>query len=162
MSETRRAIRVTCLLITLFLLHLAIGTILSIRGYPANLALTALLVSSLYGNSVQGCKLGLCMGLLEASFAARFVGSIIVSRVLIGFAVGSLEERLFRDNVVIAIITAFVGTLLAEGLFYLIAPQPHVVRWFTSVGVEACLNTLLAIIIYPLFHIAVKNTKQPV
>ena len=159
MNERQRTIRLMGTLLCMFLLQIAFGPLLHLQGYSANLALTSLLVASLYGEAVQGCRFGLFMGILEASFAARYVGSIIVSRVIAGVVIGSLEERVFRDNVFIAALTAAVGTLATESLFFLIAPQPHVARWFTGIGVETVLNGILGMLVFPVFHWAGGKAK---
>ncbi|MEP6756988.1 MAG: hypothetical protein ABJA67_15895 [Chthonomonadales bacterium] len=159
MSDNQRSFRIVGVLLFLFLVQIAIGPILHIRGHYANLSLTGLLVASLYGGAVQGCRLGLLMGILEASFAVRYVGSIIVTRVIAGFVIGSMEERIFRDNIAIACLTAAGGTLAAETLFFVVAPQPAVIRWFTGIVVESVLNGLLGLLVFPLFHLALRKSK---
>src|SRR5258707_1283391 len=95
----RRTTRLVVVLLLAFALHAAFGRRLTIAGARPSLSLTALLAACLFTDGETGAWLGFLAGMLEASFAARFIGSIIVTRTLAGFLVGFLEERIFRDNV---------------------------------------------------------------
>ena len=87
-------------------------------------------------------------GLLEASYAPTFFGSLLVTRLVAGAVVGSLEFRVFRDNAPFALLTVAAGTPLVEGLFYLFAPQPNPGSWFLGVAKETGYHALLALPAY--------------
>jgi rod shape-determining protein MreD len=146
-----RSVRMVLALLVAFAVHAAYDHQLSIRSARPSLSLTALLTICLFTNSQRGAWLGFMVGLLEASYASRFIGSFIVTRTLAGFLVGLLDERIFRDNVLVAAATAFVGTLFVDTCFFVFAPQPHALGWFTSTLHEAVYNTVLAIPLYYLF-----------
>ena len=74
----------------------------------------------------EGRAWGLWPGVLYASLSGPphgGFGSLIVSRTLVGFAVGWLEERIERDNPFLAVALVTAGTALADCLFFLFAPQ---------------------------------------
>jgi rod shape-determining protein MreD len=143
-----RRIRLALALLAAFILDTAFGRTFEIYGARPNFGLVTLLIACLYVDSNLGAWLGFGLGLLEASYASRYVGSLIVSRSLPGFFVGMLEERIFRDSVFVALLVVLLGTATVEGLFFIFAPQPHVVRYFTRAGTECLLNASAALPVY--------------
>jgi rod shape-determining protein MreD len=148
MRREVRRLPVILFLLAAFVVHCALAGDMAIRGARPDIALTSLLVCCLFVDSSTGAALGFLVGLLEASYADQFVGSIIVSRTLTGMLLGALEERVFRDNVFMAIAAAVLGTVATETLFFLFAPQPHALRWFIRTGEASLYNGALSIPIY--------------
>src|SRR4051794_22626488 len=114
MSDNTVRIRLGAVLLVAFVLHASIEGAIVIRSAHPDIALTTLLVSCLFLGSSSGAVLGTVAGLLEASYTNRYVGSIMVSRTITGWAIGAMEERIFRDNILFAIATVLVGTLATE------------------------------------------------
>ncbi|MGC8668516.1 MAG: hypothetical protein ACP5VE_10420 [Chthonomonadales bacterium] len=129
-------------------LNLVISPEFASRSFRPNVGLCALLVCCLFVGPNTASALGFWAGLLEASFTATDIGSLIVSRTVAGFGVGILEERIFRDHVLVAVAAAFLGTLGAEGCFFLFAPQAHVGVWAAATAGEATANALFAVPMY--------------
>jgi rod shape-determining protein MreD len=129
-------------------INVALSPGLSAYSFRPNLGLCCLIVCSLFTGPNTASALGFWAGLLEASYAATDLGSLIVSRTLAGFGVGILEERIFRDHVLVAVAATFLGTLGAEGCFFLFAPQPHAGAWAIATLNEAFANALLATPVY--------------
>src|SRR5437870_236446 len=119
MNVEQRHARLVIALLLAFALDKAFGDLLTIRQARPNLVLCTLLIGCLYVGSNSGAALGFLAGLLEASYAAVYIGSFLVSRSLAGFAVGILEERLYRDSPIIALLAVALGTPLVEGCFFL-------------------------------------------
>ena len=145
MNPRTLRIRLAVFLLVSFVIHAAMGGDLVIRGARPNLALTSLLVCGLFVDAGTGAWFGAMIGVLEAAYLDRYVGSVIVSRILPGFALGALEERVFRDHSLIAVAAAGIGTIVTECLFALFAPQPHALRWLVRTGLSAVYNGALAI-----------------
>src|SRR2546426_12333237 len=99
-DRRRRGVLIGALFVG-FVLQAAFASDLQIRSARPNLALATLLVECLFVGSNTGAVLGFLLGLLDGAYAARYVGSLIVSRALAGFGVGILEDRVYRDNVVV-------------------------------------------------------------
>ena len=144
--------------LALFLATLAQGVYadaMTIRGaHPDFLVATAILCA-MFCDANEGAGIGFFAGLLHACLATPpqgGFGSLIVSRTLVGFGVGWMEERIFRDTPLLALALVPLGTLLAEGLFYLFAPQAHPLHWARLVGLTAIYNTVLAWPLYLLLH----------
>jgi rod shape-determining protein MreD len=141
-------VRLGAAILAAFILNAAYGSALQIKDARPNLGLTALLISCLFIGANSSAILGFGLGLLEASYTSMYVGSYIVTRSLAGWLVGLLEERIFRDNLFIAVLIVFLGTLFVHGCFFLFAPQPRVAQWFLRTLYEAAYNTALAIPAY--------------
>ena len=148
MNRSRLRIRLVLVLLVAFVLQAAYGSALAIHEARPNLSLTTLLIVCLFADAPTGALLGFLMGLLEAAYTERYVGSFLVTRSLAGWAVGVLDETIFRDNLLVTLLTAPVGTLLVEGCFFLFAPQPHVLRWADRTLLQALYNGLLALPLY--------------
>jgi rod shape-determining protein MreD len=155
-----RSIRLGAVVLFAFTLNAAFGSAMEFHGARPNLAVTTLLLCCLYADANLGAQLGFFLGLLEASFAARYVGSFIVTRSLAGFFVGILEERIFRDSPIVALLVVPAGTLFTEGCFFLFAPQPHVLRWLTRTLLQVLYNTALAIPIYLIIRKTARAKKR--
>src|SRR5579862_3652586 len=115
MSASRRSMRLTLALLIAFVLHVAFDNVLRIGAAVPNLTTTTLLIACLFLGPNEGAALGFLTGLLEGAFVSQDVGSFLVTRSLAGFSVGVLEDRLFRDNLFVAVLTVLVGSALTEG-----------------------------------------------
>ena len=146
--------RILGLMLAIFLAALAqsvFADAMEIRGARPDFLLMTAILGALFCDANGGAGLGFAAGLFHASLAAPVhggFGGLVVSRTLVAAAVGWLDERVFRDNPLIAVALVGVGTALAEGLFFLFAPQPHVAAWARNVGLTTLYNTVLALPIY--------------
>lgn len=152
MSPKAPPLRLAFFLLAAFVVHAAFVGDIAVHGARPDLGLTSLLICCLFVDAPTCAWLGLMAGALEASYTNRYVGSFIVSRTLIGFVLGSLEERIFRDNILIAIAAAVLGTMATESLFFLFAPQPHALRWLVRTGQAALYNGILSVPLYPVIR----------
>jgi cell shape-determining protein MreD len=121
-----------------------------------------IVLTSMFCDANGGAALGFWGGLLTASVAApphSGFGGLIVSRTLIGFAIGWLEARVFRDHPLLAIVLVAAGTFLAEALFFLFAPQHNVARW---ARVALVLPTLYNAALALPFYFLVRRFARPV
>ena len=124
---------------------------MQIRGARPDFLVSAAILGALFCDTNGGAVLGFFAGLLHASLAAPpsgGFGGLMVSRTLVGSVVGWLDERVFRDNPLIAVVLVAGGTAAAEGFFFLFAPQPHVWHWAKNVGLTTLYNTVLAFPMY--------------
>lgn len=152
MSEGQRRFRLLIAILCAFVLHAALGSYVEVRGARPNLALTTTLVSCLFVGANSSAVLGLFLGLLEASYTPRYVGSVLVSRAVGCWLVGMLEQLIFRDTLPVALTTALAGTFVVEGLLFLFAPQPHAAVWAIHTGLECAMNAGLSIPLYFVLH----------
>ncbi len=149
--QATRIVRLSSALLAAALIQLAFVGSIGIRGVHPDLLLATALLSAMFSDANGGAALGFFAGLIHASFAAPALGgfgSLVVSRVLVCFGVGWLEERIYRDNGLLAVILVGVGTLLTEGVYFILSPQRHLVHWASSVVGTTLCNLILA---YPLY-----------
>ena len=150
-----RAFRLSLALLTAALVQLALVPSIGIRSVRPDLLLATALLSAMFSEANGGAALGFCAGLIHACFAAPPLGgfgSLLLSRTLVCFGVGWLEERIYRDSGLLAVVLVGLGTLLAEGVFFVLAPQRHLFHWVRSVGGTTLYNVVLAYPVYLLLR----------
>jgi hypothetical protein len=160
--NVRRTVLVILLLICASAAQGVWANAMRISGARPDFVLITAILCSQFCSAIEGAVIGLGAGLLSGSLASPFdggYGSIVVSRTLVCFGVGWLEERVFRDNAAIAIALVSGGTLLAEGAFYVFDPHFPAVRWARSVGLELIYNVCLALPIYLAVRISMRPRK---
>ena len=135
-----------------FIVDMAFGHGLAVGPVRADLGFVCLTVVCLFVGANSGAALGLTLGILQASCGLFYAGSTMVSRTVTGWAVGALEERLFRDSGYVAVAMTFGGTLICELTFYACAPQPELRAFWTRALYNACGNGVLALPIYLLLR----------
>ncbi len=133
MTPVRAGVLGALLLIAAFVLDMSLGSRLTIGAVRPDVTLAALVPLAMAVRSGPAAGLGLMAGLLEGSFVSLSLGSLAVSRTLAGWAAGLLEQRLFRDNLVVTMAAGVMASLIADGVFFLLAPQPLVAQ-YASVG----------------------------
>jgi hypothetical protein len=146
-----RGVKLAVVLFAAALLQCAYADSWSVWGARPDFLLTTTLVGAMFCSESGAAALGFFGGLLHAALAApphAGFGSVIVSRTLVCFAVGWLEEQMFRDSLVVALAVAFVGSAAAECLFFLFYPQHNVLHWARLLLLTSLYNTLLAAPIY--------------
>ena len=104
-------------------LQVSLGPRLAVQGvFPDLLLVCSIVAGLLYGPQV-GAISGFVAGWFTFALQGQWPGSFLISRLVTGYLLGLLEARLFKENVTIHIGGAFLGTLLATGLFLLICPE---------------------------------------
>jgi hypothetical protein len=129
----------------------------------ADFVLITALLCSQFCSGAEAAAVGFGAGLLSASIASPAgggFGSLVVSRTLVCFGVGWLEERLFRDNAVIAIALVSGGTVLAESLFFAFDPHFPAASWARGVGFEVAYNVCLTLPIYLLVRVSIRTRNR--
>jgi hypothetical protein len=129
------------------ILQAAFANAVSIWGGRPDLLLTTSLISAMFSGEGTAALLGFSAALFHASIAApphAGVGSILVSRTIVCFGVGCLEDRMYRDSVLVALPIVLFGTLAAECLFFVFYPQHDLMRWARMVLLSAVWNGFLA------------------
>jgi hypothetical protein len=142
-----RGIKLAIALFVAAVLQAAFADSVKAWGGRPDLLLTTSLVGAMFCGEGSSAVLGFSAAVIHASLAApprAGVGSILVSRTLVCFAIGWLEDRMYRDSVLVAIVVVLIGTLCAECLFFLFYPQHPVLVWARVLLVTLVWNGLLA------------------
>lgn len=108
-----------CLLLLSFLVQSVLGSFLAIRGIAPNVILVVVVsYGLLFGWQVGGAA-GVIGGLLLDLTTGRFIGIHVLSLGIVGFLVGLVEERVFKDNVLLAALGGLVGSLVSQTIVLL-------------------------------------------
>lgn len=144
---TRRGFMLATAIFLAGILQAAFADSLKFWGGRPDFLLTTALVGSMFCGEGTSALLGFSAALIYASLAApphAGVGSILVSRTLVCFAIGCLEDRVYRDSVVVSLIVVLLGTLAAECLFFAFFPQHNLLNWARALLFTLVWNGILA------------------
>ena len=135
-----------------FVLALALQTTvlnsLAIAGVKPDLVLVVGLCAGLLAGPGAGALYGAAAGLMEGYAQGMVVGSLGISRLSAAFLVGPIETRLLQDNVIVPTAMVLVGTLVANGVYFILAPQFPLARSLRIAGMEALLNMIVTPLLY--------------
>ena len=124
-------------------------------GSQPDLTLIVSLLAALWLDLNAATFMGMMGGLIHAVHAAPFrsgFGSIIVSRTAVTALVSYLQRHLFKNSVIVAIVVVLGGTLGAEILYFVFAPQRQLLIWARGVGWELLYNAVLTAPIFLLLR----------
>lgn len=149
----RRTVLITVLLVSASAAQSVWAQSISTHLYGArpDFLLVAALICAQFCTAAESAAVGFAAGVLTASLAAPYdggFGSLVVSRTMVCFGVGWLEERVFRDNAAISIALVGGGTIIAESLFYACDPHFPVISWAKHMGLEVAVNTFASVPAY--------------
>lgn len=109
------------LLAVCLILHSSVAELLEIRGVAPDLFLILTLLMGLVHGAAEGAVFGLALGTLQDFVYSRSLGMSAFVKMSTGFAAGVAGRRLFRENILVLVVTVFAGTLVSGGLFFVMA-----------------------------------------
>lgn len=121
---------------------------LTIGGIKADLVLVVVLCVALLAGPAAGAIYGAIGGLMEGYLQGSHLGVLGVTRALAAFLVGTIEMRVAPDRVVIPAATVLAGSLVAHGLYFLMAPEFPIGRPMRIAIAESLLNMVFAPVAY--------------
>lgn len=151
------------------ILILSIGAILGIAlqatwfadlNLPGNIVPDLVLIMVISYSLLRGPDEGLFFGLAAGLFLDLVAGGVIgiqtLAKAIAGFTAGLLEKTIFKDNLLVPVIAAFVGTLILESLSVLMQLSFHGNYNFWLLMVSAIIplalyNAAFAPLIYKVF-----------
>lgn len=136
-----------------FILQTTILPSFSIFGVVPNTALILIIIISLNKGKYYGGFVGMAIGIIQDIIFASTIGINAFIYFFIGFIIGALENTMARDNIVIPVICAFLGTIFYNVmyflfLFFLSREVPFALFMKDVLLIEIVYNSLLTIIIY--------------
>ncbi len=114
-------IRVLAYIAMIYLLLLFQTTVLEsvrILGVKPNLLMLFIVSAALMRGSVEGAILGFFTGLAQDLFFGRFPGLYSLLGMYLGFIVGSVDKRIYKENYLIIVFFSVVSTLIYESCGY--------------------------------------------
>lgn len=145
--------------VALFIIILTQSTVLDyIKVYDVkpNLMLVFIVCIAFLNGSTEGAIVGLSMGLMQDMLFGRVLGLYALLGMYLGLVVGSVNKRLYRDNILIVVFFTFVSTIIYEIMVfvlswfgYIIRGQVNLLRPLGEIILpEAIYNSFASIFIY--------------
>lgn len=139
------------------ILQATIFDFIRIFGVKPDLVLIIVACYGFIHGSREGAFLGFLGGLLTDFITGHYIGLNALSKMAVGYMVGIGETSLYKENLLIATGAVFVGTLVGQGVYYLllliigINISPGAALWQVILPV-AVYNTILTPLIYGRFY----------
>lgn len=109
----------TGVVVVAFLLQSVVSTYLAIRGITPDILLVVVVSYGLLFGWQVGLGAGVLAGLLVDLTAGRFIGIHVLSLGLVGVLAGVVEEKVFKDNILLAPSGGLVGSVLNQSVLLL-------------------------------------------
>jgi rod shape-determining protein MreD len=150
-------------------LFLSIGVILGVAlqatwladlNFPGDIVPDLILIMVISYGLLRGPDEGLFFGLAAGLFLDLIAGGLIgiqtLSKTIAGFSSGLLEKTIFKDNLLVPVIAALIGTIILESFNVLMLLSFHGNYNYWLVLVSAIIplslyNAVFAPVIYHLF-----------
>lgn len=135
----------------------------SFKGAIPNLVLIFVVFFALLnGNRKNAAIYGFLCGLLEDLYIGRFIGINALALAATAFLIGSLEGRVFKENLLVGIITVILGTFINSIFLFLLSLMSYNllhldISIFINMWYQSIYNILLAIPIYAWYYHSTKN-----
>ncbi len=143
------------ILLTEVMIESTILPFFRIKGITPDIALITIIAIGLIYGKKEGTFLGFIGGLLSDILYGTIIGLHALPFMLIGYVMGLVSERVYRENRIIPLLFTLIGTFLYHLYFYLIQYLMGVdysiyeyLRNYTTASL--IINAILAILAYPL------------
>jgi rod shape-determining protein MreD len=131
--------------------------ILPLKVKP-DLVFVVVVLFALLNGERSGMVVGSLAGLLQDILRGRLIGMNLLALALTSYAVGWLENKIFKDNFLVPVVVVFLASLL-HGLFMIMFTRIAGLDSSWQIGlriglIEALYNTILVPLIYGKFLIS--------
>jgi rod shape-determining protein MreD len=110
----------TGILLFAYLIQSVVAIYLSIGNITPDIMLVVVLSYGLLFGWEVGLVAGVVGGLLVDLTFSRYIGLHVLSLALIGLVAGLVEEKVFKDNLLLAPIAGFLGSLASHSILMLV------------------------------------------
>jgi len=147
----------TGILVSAYLLQSIVAIYLSIGHITPDIVLIVVLSYGLLFGWEAGLVAGVVGGLLVDLTFSRYIGLHVLSMSLIGFVAGMVEEKVFKDNLLLAPIAGFFGSLANHLILMLVLAlygwQFNFVESLrTTIVPSALYDMVIAVVVYGRIH----------
>lgn len=114
-------VKIVSYAVLIFIIALIQSTVLgsvSVFNVKPNLLMILIVSAALLGSNVEGAIVGFVCGLTQDMLSGRVVGFYALLGLYLGLGVASINKRLYRENVLVAIFTTFTCTIVYEFAVY--------------------------------------------
>ncbi len=152
----RRYIGMAVLFVLALVLQSTVFNFLAIAGVKPDFVLLLVIYFAFTNGPGKGALMGLSLGLLEDFYIGRFIGMNALALLAAGFLAGWFETKLYKENLLIALLVVFVTSAASQGIV-LFSGLAAGLNWDSGNGFNiiwplAIYNTCLVPFTYPLFY----------
>lgn len=124
-----------------------------IGGVVPNTTLIMVVIVSLLRGKYQGAAVGLVAGLMQDIFFSTTIGINALIYLLIGYVVGLLDDKVFKESSFLPLVTIILSTITYNAMYYLFMMFSSVDVSVTSVirnliVKETIYNSIVCILVY--------------
>ncbi len=135
------------------LLQSTVFSYFSIKGTLPDLLLIFVVFFALINGARGGTVYGFLCGLFEDLYLGRFIGVNALSKAFTAYLIGYFQGRVFKENILVALIAVFSSTFINSFLLFILALFTHKifhvdVNILFTVIYQSIYNTVLAIPLY--------------
>jgi len=121
-----------------------------------NLLIVLTILAALLGENFEGAAVGFFSGLILDIMFGKFLGFYALLGMYLGIAVGLVNRRLYRDNMLVIVFFTFIFSIAYEMAVYILntimSGQIDIIYTLMRIILpEAAYNCVAAILLYPLF-----------
>lgn len=125
----------------------------TIFNVKPNLLVVFIIITALIRGNIEGAVAGFFSGLMQDIMSGKVLGFYSLLGLYLGLTLGSLNKRLYRENILVAVFFTFVSSMVYELAVYFfgifIRHQSDFIYAFKSIIVpEAIYNCIISIILY--------------
>lgn len=143
----------TICILLLLLLQSTLLDYIKIYNVKPNLLVVFVITIALLRGNVEGGTVGFFAGLALDMLFGKLLGFYTLLGLYLGIAVGSVNRRLYRENILVVVFFTFVSTVVYETLVYILSSfmNNNINLLFPMTRIilpEAVYNSLVSILIY--------------
>lgn len=135
-------------------------------GIKPNLLLIFIILSAFFKGSYKGGIIGFTAGLVQDFLTGRIIGFYALIGLGIGILVGWTNSRIYKENIIIATIIIFIGTILYEFSVALLlgmklfSGDNLLYAFKLIIFPEAIYNSIISVIVYLVMNYINKHFKK--
>ena len=121
-----------------------------------NLLIVLIILAALLGGNIEGAVVGFFSGLILDIMFGKLMGLYALLGMYLGIAAGSVNKRLYRENLLVILFFTFIFSIAYETAVYVLntimSGQIDIIYTLMRIILpEAVYNCVAAILLYPLF-----------
>ncbi|WP_010251445.1 rod shape-determining protein MreD [Acetivibrio cellulolyticus] len=148
-----KIIAYTILIFLTVLIQSTLGSSMSVYGVKPNIILVVIVIVGLLRNNIEGAIVGFFCGLLQDSVSGMVIGFYTLLGLYLGLVIGSINKKLYRENILIAVFFTFLSTIVYEYLVYFLntflrRPLGFIYPMQNVILPEAIYNSVISIFVF--------------
>lgn len=152
-----RLLRLVLVFYVLIVLQTTLGAEIAVRGVRPDFLMVVVLLIALREGAAGGAVAGFVAGLFVDLNSVSTLGITSLANGLVGFATGTIADRLVRTSWITRLVLAFVATALRDQLVVMFAMSGGFVESIRFFFQSALMAGLYTALVAPLLMVAVER-----